>query len=77
MCLALTGRVIAVDAEGVATVDVDGRSCAASRVLVPEAGPGDWVTIGAGWILARLTADEAAVQRRLETGGRHAERPAN
>jgi len=67
MCLALTGRVLAVSGDE-ATVQVAGRRLVASRLLVPDAGAGDWVTVGAGWLLARLTDAEAADQLALVDG---------
>lgn len=80
MCLTLTARVEAV-ADDEATVVAGGRRFTASRVLEPDTVPGDWVSVGAGWILARLTPDEAAEQLSFERvpgppvageiGGRH------
>ena len=58
MCVAQIGRVTAVT-EDTATVEVDGRIRTVSRILVPEAAAGDWVTVGAGWILERLDSIEA------------------
>ncbi len=64
MCLALTGRIVSLEADD-AVLDIDGRAVVASRVLVPDALVGDWVTVGAGWLLARITADEARSLREL------------
>ncbi len=58
MCIALPGRVLAVDADG-ATVDLDGRRRRASTLLLPEVSPGDWVVVAAGTIVERLDPDDA------------------
>ena len=60
MCLTAPARVIAVDAGG-ATVLLGGRERRASTLVVPEVAVGDWVIVGAGTILERLSEDEAAV----------------
>ena len=60
MCLTAPARVIAVDASG-ATVLLGGRERRASTLVVPEVAVGDWVIVGAGTILERLSEDEAAV----------------
>jgi len=60
MCLALIGWVVDVTGEpGSAIVEIGGRRRRASRALVPGLQPGDWVTVGAGWILQRLEPTEA------------------
>jgi len=38
-----------------------GRERRASTLVVPEVAVGDWVIVGAGTILERLSEDEAAV----------------
>jgi hydrogenase maturation factor len=64
MCLAVTGRIVRLEGDD-AVLDVDGRAVVASRVLVPDALVEDWVTVGAGWLLARITANEARSLREL------------
>lgn len=59
MCLVAPGRVVAVDESG-ATVEIDGRLRRAATFASPEVRVGDWVTVGAGAILRRLDAAEAA-----------------
>jgi len=62
MCLAVAGRVLSVDGDGVsrtAVVDLGGAPRNISLAMLPEAGPGDWVTIHAGHALVVLTEDEA------------------
>jgi hydrogenase maturation factor len=65
MCLALTGRVITTD-DGDAIVDVRGRTVRGSCLLEPATRAGDWVSVSAGWVVARLTPDEAAARIDLE-----------
>jgi hydrogenase expression/formation protein HypC len=58
MCITVPGRVLAVDGAD-AIVDIDGRTRRATRLLVPEVRPGDWVIVGSGAVLRRLRAAEA------------------
>jgi len=67
MCVALIGRVVEV-AGDTATVAIDGRGRTVSRVLVPDAAAGDWVTVGAGWILERIDPTEASELLALYQG---------
>jgi hydrogenase maturation factor len=58
MCLAVTGRVVSAEGDA-AIVTIAGRNRSVSRVLEPESSTGDWVSVGMGWILRRLTPAEA------------------
>ena len=64
MCLAVPGRIISLDQEkgtfpqGV--VDFQGSRVQVSLALVPEAAPGDWVLVHAGFAIGQVDADEAA-----------------
>ncbi|HEX2626311.1 MAG TPA: HypC/HybG/HupF family hydrogenase formation chaperone [Candidatus Limnocylindrales bacterium] len=60
MCISYPGRVLAVDGAN-AIVDTNGRQRRASTMLLPDAAAGDWVVVGAGSILRRLTTSEAAL----------------
>jgi hydrogenase assembly chaperone HypC/HupF len=64
MCIAFPGQVVAVDATG-AVVETDGRRRRASMLYLPEIAVGDWVTVAAGTIVARLEPAEAAEVRAL------------
>ena len=58
MCLALPARI--VERSGDEAWVVLGRSrLKASLVLVPDAGPGDWVLVHAGFALEQLSEEEA------------------
>lgn len=59
MCIAFPGVVLSID-EADALVEVDGRRRRASTLFQPDVAVGDWVLIGAGTVLRRLEADEAA-----------------
>lgn len=59
MCIAFPGRVLAVE-EADAIVEVDGRTRRASLRMRADVVVGDWVLVGAGSVLRRLDAREAA-----------------
>jgi hydrogenase expression/formation protein HypC len=67
MCLALPGRVIAVeDGQGVekrGLVDFDGVRLQVNLDLVPETQEGDYVIVHVGFAISRL--DEAAALETL------------
>ncbi len=64
MCISYPGRVIAVDHTG-ATVQTEGRHRRASTLVFPDIRLGDWVTVAAGTIVARLDPAEALEIERL------------
>lgn len=65
--MAFPGRVVAIDAAG-AVVETEGRLRRASTLLVDDLSVGDWVTVAAGTILARLDPVEAAeIQELMRT----------
>ena len=59
MCLAIPAKVIAIESNGMAEVDIEGVRQKASVELVPEAELGSYVLIHAGFALSVLDADEA------------------
>jgi hydrogenase assembly chaperone HypC/HupF len=61
MCVTAPARVIAVDPDG-ATVLLGGRERRASTLVRPDTAVGDWVLVGAGTILERLSDEEAERQ---------------
>ncbi len=58
MCLAVPGKVLECAGDE-ALVDLQGNRLRVSRVLTPEAGPGDWVLIHAGFAITQLDEAEA------------------
>jgi hydrogenase assembly chaperone HypC/HupF len=59
MCIASPARVMSV-ADDFVLLDQDGRRSRASRLLVPELEPGDWVVVATGTVIQRLEPDLAA-----------------
>jgi hydrogenase expression/formation protein HypC len=67
MCLAVPGKVIAVDGQGefrTARVDFGGVTREACLAFVPETEVGDYVLVHVGFAIARV--DEAAARETLE-----------
>ncbi len=66
MCLAVPGKIVEIrSAEAGATgpigvVDFHGTRVEVGLAFVPEAGPGDWVLVHAGFALNTLDEQEAA-----------------
>lgn len=64
MCLAVPGCLISIDEEKgtfpKGLVDFQGSRVEVSLALVPEAAPGDWVLVHAGFAISML--DEAAAR---------------
>ncbi len=63
MCLALPGKVISVEGEGLersAVVEVGEETRQVSLALLPEAEVGDWVLFQTGYALQVLPEDEVA-----------------
>lgn len=74
MCLAVPGKIVelkeAAGALPAGTVDFQGSRVEVSLALVPEAGPGDWVLVHAGFAISRLDEAEAReTWRYLEEAG--------
>ena len=73
MCLAVPGKIISSKGNQ-AVADLHGNQVPVSTVLVPEAEPGDWVLVHAGFAIQRLDAGEAqqtfAVIKDLEDAGK-------
>ena len=62
MCLGVPGRITAV-IDGMVrmgNVDFDGSSLEVCLAYVPEAGPGDYVLVHAGFALSQLDEEQAA-----------------
>lgn len=64
MCLAVPARVVAVEADGLATVSLAGTQRQVALDLVPDARVGDYVIVHVGFAIQRL--DEAEARRTLE-----------
>jgi hydrogenase expression/formation protein HypC len=63
MCLSLPGRVISVDDDDglrMGTVELAGLARRICLAYVPEAGPGSYVVVHAGFAVSCVEADAAA-----------------
>ena len=58
MCLAVPAKIVNID-DQLASVEVNGVRRAASLMLLPEAGIGDYVLVHAGFAMQIVEADEA------------------
>ena len=58
MCLAVPAKLVS-RSETSAVADLHGNRVQISTVLVPDAIPGDWVLIHAGFAIQRLSDDDA------------------
>ncbi|MBU8912431.1 MAG: HypC/HybG/HupF family hydrogenase formation chaperone [Spirochaetales bacterium] len=59
MCLAIPGKVLSLDGE-VARVSINGVICEAGLALAEKIAVGDFVIVHAGFILQKLSSEEAA-----------------
>ena len=64
MCLAVPGRIVSRE-ENLGVVDVRGNRLRAGLALVPEARPGDWVLVHAGFAITQVTPEDAAETNAL------------
>jgi hydrogenase expression/formation protein HypC len=59
MCLAIPVKVLALDDDESATVDLGGVQKTVSTALLDDVAVGDFVILHAGFALTRLDSDEA------------------
>ncbi len=60
MCLAVPARIVSLEADEQAVIDVGGIRKRVSVALVEGVVPGDYVIVHVGYALARLDTDAAA-----------------
>lgn len=65
MCLAVPSKVISVQQDGIALVDIMGVQRQCSLMLTPDAQPGDYVLVHAGYAIQRIEEQDAAETLRL------------
>ncbi len=65
MCLAVPAKITRIDGSRQGAVDYLGSEVKANFSLVPEAGPGDWVILHAGFAISVMDAKEARKTLRL------------
>jgi hydrogenase expression/formation protein HypC len=59
MCLAIPTKIIEIDDECMATVELGGVERAVSLVMTPEAQVGDYVLVHTGYAIALMDPEEA------------------
>lgn len=61
MCLGKIGKMTEVHNDGTAVVEIDGERhhVLLTTMLEDDPRPGEWVTVHAGFVLARITEAEA------------------
>ena len=59
MCVSWAGRVVRVDDDGSAIVEVDGRRLRVATLICPEIKAGQWAVVATGLVLRRIGAREA------------------
>lgn len=60
MCLAVPGKIIELHDGAQATIDMMGATREISLRLTPDAQPGDYVLVHAGFAIQAIDAEEAA-----------------
>ncbi|MDY0231154.1 MAG: HypC/HybG/HupF family hydrogenase formation chaperone [Candidatus Saccharicenans sp.] len=65
MCLAVPGKVISLEKDGVGQVDYMGTTVVANFSLLPGIKTGDWVIIHAGFAISKLDRKEARKTLKL------------
>jgi hydrogenase expression/formation protein HypC len=64
MCLAVPGKIVSRE-DNLGVVDIRGNRLRAGLALVPEAQPGDWVLVHAGFAITLVTPQDAAETNAL------------
>lgn len=59
MCLAVPGKVVSLEGNGIGKVDYLGTTVLANLSLLHEVKVGDWVIVHAGFAISRLDKKEA------------------
>ena len=59
MCVAIPYKVLEVNENSWAEIEIAGARQKASLVLVPEVKAGDWVLVNLGNVVAKIDEDEA------------------
>lgn len=59
MCVAIPYKVLEIDDNGLAQIDIGGIRRPVSLALVPEVKTGDWVLVNLGSAVVKIDEDEA------------------
>ncbi len=65
MCLAVPAKIVRLEGSGQGTASYMGSEVRANFSLVPQAKPGDWVIIHAGFAISVVDDEEARETLRL------------
>jgi hydrogenase expression/formation protein HypC len=65
VCLAIPAKIVELDESGQGTVSYLGSEVRANFTLVPQARPGDWVILHAGFAISVMDDEEARETLRL------------
>ncbi len=63
MCLAIPSKIVQIDANNMAVIDVEGIRRQASLLLLEDAQVGDYVIVHAGFAIKKI--DEAAARETI------------
>lgn len=63
MCLAIPSKIVDINENGIATIDVDGVRRTTSLLLLEDAAVGDYVIVHAGFAINKV--DEEAAKESL------------
>ena len=64
MCLAVPGQIVSCE-DNLGVIDIRGNRLRAGLALVPDARPGDWVLVHAGFAITQVTPQDAAETNAL------------
>jgi hydrogenase expression/formation protein HypC len=59
MCVAVPSKIVAINPQGMATIEVGGARQKVSLLLLEDAGVGDYVLVHAGFAIKKLDPKEA------------------
>ena len=65
MCLAVPAKITSIEASGIGLVEHLGNEVRVNFSLVPQARPGDWVIVHAGFAISVMDVKEARKTLRL------------
>ncbi len=64
MCLAIPSKIVKIEENNIAVIDVDGVKRTASLLLVEDANVGDYVIVHAGFAIHKI--DESVAMESLQ-----------
>ena len=64
MCLAVPGKVVEITGD-MAVIEIGGSTCAVNTGLLPDIAVGEWCLVHTGFVIQRLSAEEAEETLKL------------